>query len=142
MDLTKIDISQVMTALNFLALILFGISDIRKRRAEATAKLAESKKIDTDAADRITESALKMLEPKDKQIEQQNNQILRLLSENQQLSTRFSNLQIAFDALQKDFDTIKTVLLQKESEYNKMLLRLGCFEKKLKEGKLNFEDCK
>lgn len=130
MDFSKLDLGSIMTVLNFLALILFGISDMRKRHSE-------SNKTDTDAADRITESALKMLEPKDKQIQQQNDQILRLLNENQQLAGRFTILHLEFTRLQGDFETVKTVLLQKESEYNKVLVKLAYFEQKLREANID-----
>lgn len=68
MDFTKIDLPQLFTLLNFLGMMILGLSDIRKRRAEAKAKESESHLTDAEAASKLIDSSLKMLEPKDKQV--------------------------------------------------------------------------
>ena len=94
MDFLKdIQWGNVFTAITLLTTLALGLRDYNRTKAEAAAKNAEANKTDIDAADVITDSALKLLTPKDKQIEQQDSQITRLLNENQQLSSKFNALE-------------------------------------------------
>jgi chromosome segregation ATPase len=118
--LNSIQWGNVFTAVTLITTAFLAWSDVSKRRAEKRAKDSESHKIETDAADVITESALKLLTPKDKQIEQQDLQITRLLAENQQLSNKFNILESSTNNLIKrvsDLENVNNELIKQSEEW-------------------------